>query len=383
MFLIWGEQNTEKKLGYVAEYCATCRDIRTVKLLRVGRVSHLYYVPLGQGRLLGYDGVCRNCELRFGVEISDYPAFEQDKDSELVALVRKTNPKLLAGNDAAVAAWRRMTEIREPFVRYNLNLLQRYIGRTRFDLHSGLALAGAFVLPAVFVVVTSLLALPKSADSWLGFGMIAIFFGGLIATNRLLKSAPQRYFHQRLEEAMLEDVRRARPTREELAECMAGLREHGYPIAEAISIERVLGCASAPQDRPAAERPAPPAPAAPATSTAAPQQTLVLGHGGKDYRFSPGVAEIVIGRSMENAIPLGSKFVSRSHARIAWPAGGAPRLKNLSRTGTSLKPDGAASGMKCVEEVELRGSGNIGLSENYADAETNGDVLRYSVIAVA
>lgn len=379
MFLIWGEQNTEKKLGYVAEYCATCRDVRTVKILRVGRVSHLYYVPLGQGRLLGYDGVCRKCELRFGVEITDYPAFEQDKDCELVTLVAKTNPKLLAGNDAAVAAWRRMTEVREPFVRYNLNLLQRYIGRTRFDLHSGLALAGAFVLPVAFVLLASLLRLPKSADSWLGLGMIAIFLGGLIATSRLLNSAPRRHFRTHLEAAMLEDVRRTRATREELVECLAGLREHGYPIAQAVSTERVLECAAAAQGRPMAVPPAPPAPSpAPA---AAPRQTLVLSHGGTDYRFSPGVSEIAIGRSKENAISLGSKFVSRSHVQVAWPIGGAPRLKNLSRTGTSLKPDGAASGMKCVEEVELRGCGSIGLNEVFADAEANGDVVRYSVVA--
>ncbi len=381
MFLIWGEQNTEKKLGYVAEYCATCRDVRTVKILRVGRVSHLYYVPLGEGRLLGYDGVCRKCELRFGVEITDYPAFEQDKDSELVALVRKTNPKLLAGNDAAVAAWRRMTAVREPFVRYNTNLLQRYIGRTRFDLHSGLALAGAFLGPFVLGFILSFLPLPKSADGWIGLAVLAIFFGGLIATSRLLNSAPRRHFRTHLEGAMLEDVRRTKPTREELVECLAGLREHGYPIAGALSEERVLECAASTHGRPVAVRPVPPA-TAPA-SAVAPKQTLVLSHDGKDYRFSPGVSGIAIGRSKENAIPLGSKFVSRSHVQVAWPTGGAPRLKNLSRTGTSLKPDGAASGMKCVEEIELRGSGSIGLNEVYADAEANGDVLRYQVVAAA
>ena len=77
MFVIRGEQNTEKKLGF--------------------------------------DGVCRKCELRFGVEITDCPALEQDKSTDLVALVQKTNPKLLAGNDAAVATWRRISAVRAPF----------------------------------------------------------------------------------------------------------------------------------------------------------------------------------------------------------------------------------------------------------------------------
>ncbi|MBS0336689.1 MAG: FHA domain-containing protein [Proteobacteria bacterium] len=371
MFLIWGEQNTEKKLGYVAEYCATCRDVRAVKVLRVGRTSHLFYVPLGRGRLLGYDGVCRRCELRFGVEITDYPAFEQDKNADLIELVRKTNPKLLAGNDAALAAWRRMNAVREPFLRYNHNLLQRYLAGARYDLPAVLALAGSLVVPFAFVYLAGRL-LPKSADAWVGFGFIALFIAGLLWANRLARAEPHRFFRSRLEDALLEDLRKLSPTHEELLACLAALREYEYPIAEAVSADRLLECAAGPQPRSkvqaAAAKPAP-----------APKPTLVLSHAGKDYRFSPGVAEIVIGRSRENAIVLESKYVSRSHAQVAWPAGAAPRLKNLSRTGTSLRPDGATQAMACSGEVELHGSGAIGLSEDFAGAESRGDVIRYRI----
>jgi len=372
VFLIWGEQNTEKKLGYVAEYCATCRDVRTVKVLRVGRAPHLYYLPLGQGRLLGYDGVCRKCELRFGVEITDYPALEQDKDADLVALVRKTNPKLLAGNDAALAAWRRMNEVREPFVRYNHNLIQRYVSRSRFDLLAVLALTGSFVAPVAFVLLAARLPLPRSADPWLGLAMIGIFFAGLAWTSWLTHTAPRRYFRKNLEASMLEDLRQLAPRHEELEACLAALREHEYPIAAAVSVERLMGCAVAPQLRTAPQA-ATPAPARP------PKPTLLLGHGVKEYRFTPGVAAIVIGRSRENSIVLGSQFVSRSHVQIAWPAGAAPRLKNLSRTGTSLRPDGTLQPVVCSGEVELHGSGTIALAEDFAAAEARGDVLRYCV----
>ncbi len=372
MFLIWGEQNTEKKLGYVAEYCATCRDVRAVKILRVGRTSHLYYLPFGQGRLLGYDGVCRKCELRFGVEITDYPALEQDKDADLVALVRKTNPKLLAGNDAALSAWRRMNEVREPFVRYNQNLLQRQISGSRYDLPVVLALLGSVVVPFVFANLANLLPLPRSADPWIGWGVILAFFGGLAWASRLTRTAPTRFFRKNLEESLLEDLRQLAPRPEELQACLAALREHEYPIADAVSVDRVMGCAVGPQARPSPQA-AKPAPAR------APKPTLVLSHGGKEYRFTPGVAEIVIGRSQENSIVLGSKFVSRSHVQIAWPAGAAPRLKNLSRTGTSLRLDGSAQAMNCSGEVELHGDGTIALAEDFTDAEGRGDVLRYRV----
>jgi hypothetical protein len=372
VFLIWGEQNTEKKLGYVAEYCATCRDVRTVKLLRVGRTSHIYYLPLGQGRLLGYDGVCRKCELRFGVEITDYPALEEDKNAELIPLVQKTNPKLLAGNDEALSAWQRMNEVREPFVRYNQNLLQRFAGGNRYDGPAMLALAGSFVVPVCFAMLASMLALPKSADGWIGLTFIGLFFGGLYWTSRLTRSAPRRFFRARLEESLLTDLRALHPRRDELEACLAALREHEYPIAAAVSTDRVLACAASPDARPA-PRPMPaPAPARTAT--------LVISHAGKDYRFTPGVADIAIGRSRENAIVLGSRYVSRTHILISWPAGGTPHLKGLGRTGTSLRPDGASEATTIIGEVPLKGSGTIGLCETFQDAEARGDLVRYTVI---
>jgi hypothetical protein len=377
VLLVWGEQNTESKLGYVADYCATCRDVRAVKVLRVGRTSHLFYIPLGQGRLLGYDGVCRRCELRFGVEITDYPALEEDKNADLVALVTKTNPRLLVGNDAVLAAWRRMNEVREPFMRQNQSLVQRYSSGPSLDLPAVLALVGSFLAPVTLAFVAHRLPAPRSEDFhfWVGLWCIVLFFSGLFLSSRLARTAPQRYYRSRLEQPLLEDLRGVAPRRDELISCLAALRKYQYPIAEAVSTDKVLDCAADGESPPARTAAAP----APAPATRA---TLVLSHGGKEYRFTPGVAVIVIGRAKENAVVLGSKYVSRSHVQIAWPAGGAPRLKNLSKTGASLRPDGATQPMNCAGEVELHGGGTIALCEDFSGAESRGDALRYR-IAVA
>jgi hypothetical protein len=378
VLLVWGEQNTESKLGYVAEYCATCQDVRAVKVLRVGRTSHLYHVPLGQGRLLGYDGVCRRCELRFGVEITDYPALEQDKTVDLVALVAKTNPKLLAGNDTVLAAWRRMNEVREPFARCNQLLVQHSAGGPSLDTPTLLALVGSFLAPVALAFAAHKLALRRTDDFhfWLGLWCIVLFFGGLFWTSRLARTAPQRYFRKHLEQPLLDDLRRAAPQRDELLSCLAALGDYGYPVAEAVSTERVLDCAT--DGEASATRAAKDAAPASAPSPA-PRPTLVLSHGGKDYRFTPGVAAIVIGRAKENAIVLTSQYVSRSHVQITWPAGGAPRLKNLSKAGASLRPDGATQAMPCMDEVGLHGGGTIALGKDFAGAESRGDAIRYQV----
>lgn len=371
MFVIWGEQNTESKLGYVADYCATCRDVRMVKLLRVGRTAHLFSVPLGEGLLLGYDGVCRRCELRFGVEIIDYPAVEQDKAVDLVTLVGKTNPRLLAGNDAAAAAWQRMSEIREPLTSAHSALVEHYVSGTRFDAPVVIAFVASITLPIALAFATSHMGLPGSAAPWLGLAMVTMFAGGLAWTALLARAEPRRYFRKHLRQPLIDALQELAPRREEVDACLSGLRAHGYGIAGMVTTEALLGA-----DPSAPAAPTIMAPRAPAVSTKA---TLQLEHDGKAYRFTPGVAAIVIGRSKENSIVAGSKFVSRSHVQIAWPAGGAPRLKNLSRTGASLRPEGATQAMNCTGEIELHGSGTIALCADFPDAESRGDVVRYRI----
>ena len=371
MLLIWGEQNTESKLGYVADYCATCRDVRMVKLLRVGRTAHLFSVPLGEGLLLGYDGVCRRCELRFGVEITDYPAVEQDKAVDLVALVGKTNPRLLAGNDAAAAAWQRMSEIREPLTSAHSALVEHYVSGTRYDTPVAVAFVCSMVAPIALSFATSRMGLPGSAAPWLGLATIAMFAGGLAWTGLLARSEPRRYFRKHLRQPLIDALRPLTPRREELEACLSSLHAHGYEIAGMVTTEALLE-----DDTSAPAAPTIMAPRAPAVSTKA---TLQLEHDGKAYRFTPGVAAIVIGRSKENSIVAGSKFVSRSHVQIAWPAGGAPRLKNLSRTGASLRPEGATQAMNCTGEIELHGSGAIALCADFTGAESRGDVVRYRI----
>ena len=392
MIIIWGYQGTEKKLGYVAEYCGNCQDVRSVKIIRVGRVFHLYYIPFGEGALVGYDGVCRRCELRFGVTITDYPEIEKDKHAELVTLVEKTNPKLVAGNEAAMAAWRRMSEVREPFVRYNRNLVQRSLSAAGFDARTIIAFLASVAVPLAFFYLASMVAASDAANSTIVLISVALFLGGFTCAVVLSRKAPLRYFSSNVEKPLIEEVRRLAPSRAELEGCVAGLREYGYRIANLVSVERIL---ESPAERPRETvSPAPAMPVAPAPAPAPapvpvptahrqarePMATLVLSHGGKEYRFAPGVAEISIGRSLESAIVIPSKFVSRSHATIAWPAGSAPGLKNLSSAGTSLRIGGTPHAVPSKGEILLNGNGSIALGADFAAAEAEGDVLHFKVI---
>lgn len=389
MIIIWGQQNNEKKLGYVAEYCTNCRQVRAVKILRVSRVWHVYYIPLGAGTVLGYDGVCRKCELRFGVSITGYPAFESDKNAELLPLAQKTNPRLLVGNEAVVAVWRRMSEIRAPFIKYDQMLIQHSLGGSGFDTGAVLAFLASFAVPITLVNLVSLFSLPPSAGPWVTLIAIALLVGGLIWTYDLSRKRPLRYFRSSLEAQLEKDVRLLAPTRAELEECIAGLRDYGYRIANLVSVDRFPDYGDPTLPPPETMRSllgVSVTASAPAFAAAPPPvqiPTLVLSHGGKEYRFAQGVADIVIGRSPENAIVLKSKSVSRSHVQLAWPAGpgSVPVLKNLSSAGTALRLDGTAQTVQCKGDVLLQASGTIALGADFAAAEADGDVIQFRLTA--
>lgn len=397
MFIIWGFKGTEKKLGYVAEYCTTCREVRTVKIIRVGRVFHLYYIPLGDGELVGYNGVCRKCELCFGVQITDYFAFESDKNAELVALARKTNPKLLEGNAAAASAWERKSNVREPFVRYERNITQRALSGEGVDHWPKLAYFLTFAVPILVLYAAANIKHSNAADEWIGWTAFLLFVAGMIWAGVLSRTSPQRFFRHRLKAQFIDEVRGLGPAREDLEACIKELRDFDYKIARLVTAEEILGetsiAAPAAASPPSPMMESPSAPQADETpweeATFAPipktppaqMRTLLLTHGGKEYRFSPGVADIVIGRARENTIVLTSRYVSRSHIRISWPAGTEPAVRNLSRTGTSLRFSGGPQIDRLLGEAVLKGAGEIGLAADFADAEKEGDVIRFEVVS--
>jgi hypothetical protein len=61
MFIVWGKSIKRKKLGFAADYCGVCHDLRTFKVNRIGSASHVYYISFGQGELVGYERICGVC----------------------------------------------------------------------------------------------------------------------------------------------------------------------------------------------------------------------------------------------------------------------------------------------------------------------------------
>src|SRR5437868_2693506 len=105
MLIIWGTKVQRKTRGYVAEVCPNCIGVREVKLDTVSRVSHLYYIPLGDGTVVGHVGTCSSCRGEFGLNPDVYPFYAQGPGLPMNELVERTGRAGLVEHAAEAAGF--------------------------------------------------------------------------------------------------------------------------------------------------------------------------------------------------------------------------------------------------------------------------------------
>lgn len=97
MFIVSGEYNAEKKRGCVADRCAVCGEVAVLEVSQIYRKSHVYFIPLGSGKLLGTVVICTNCGGKTASEGSAFTRLvteEQAKTMLLSEVLERTNPRL-------------------------------------------------------------------------------------------------------------------------------------------------------------------------------------------------------------------------------------------------------------------------------------------------
>lgn len=234
MVIISGRKKVTRKLGYVAEVCPNCRQIRSMKVSRTGMASHIFFVATSPGYLLDFVGECQTCAGLFVVQPTDYPRFQRRKKTELSVLVETTNPKLLPDNEEALSEYHRMAALRDPFLRFNRGLEDRYGEGSKFDWPSGLTLIATLAVPiAIWVWVAA------NPDVSAGFGYIGfgLFVFGLIASSYLLRTEPWLFLRRQVLPAIIEELRVLDPDYAELDAGLSALKKHRYRISGHIDAE--------------------------------------------------------------------------------------------------------------------------------------------------
>lgn len=240
MFIIWGSKKVQRKLGFVAEACPRCLGVRSVKVSRLGMASHVYYLPLGRGQMLGFAGECQACSGVFDVQPMDYASFEKSKKASLEQLIGTTNPKLHPDNEPAMASFKRMVALRDPLLRVNKVLDERYGQGTALDLRSGLAFLATFAVPIAIGVCKSSLPVSDGMKALIGDFALTLFVVGLIASFVLLYRAPKRFFTTQLLPEIVRELRPLHPRHDELQSCLSSLKKYGYRITGFVKAESLV-----------------------------------------------------------------------------------------------------------------------------------------------
>jgi hypothetical protein len=246
MFIVWGKKAVTRRMGYVADFCPVCRGPKAFQLNRVGMASHVYYIPMGEGALIGHDRACNDCGVKLKADPRTYTSIPK-KLSDVDSLRRQTYPRLLevyaerlriedkvrnAPNE--LTAEERAALIKQPFALLT-HVVQRRFSATHLDKECLFAMTGTAVAMLIAGPVTTAVA-PEYAPSVL----MTLLAAGSIATIWLIATGGRRYIKRKIIPVLSESLRPLQPTLSEINSVLAELRRVGQKLGKKLSAEDLL-----------------------------------------------------------------------------------------------------------------------------------------------
>jgi hypothetical protein len=250
MIFIWGRQVVERKKGWVADYCPKCGDIQSFKLFRMGMASHVFFISVSEGDLVGYVGTCNCCGHTMEVDATRYQAVQEEKPSSLESLIAKTFPSVRAFYDDSFGAQngqetaeliRQQTDreqmIMAPF-RQLTPMVEARFGREsgKFDFESGLGCLGTIVLAVSALLVILLMNFSKFRQFILALLAVLVPLG-MIYTVVQMALVDRRFVARKVLPPLAVALQPLAPTRAELADCLAKLKNLNMKIGHKVNVD--------------------------------------------------------------------------------------------------------------------------------------------------
>ncbi|MDO4794745.1 MAG: hypothetical protein Q4A28_02230 [Brachymonas sp.] len=245
--LIFGTQTVYRKLGYVADFCPICRSQQAFVLRRIGSAGHLYFISLGQGKLIGHNRTCQNCHTTFEADTILYHHIASRQPFSLAQLAQQTFPdfqsvyaerleleQAIRFSPFGLSEADRHRLLREPFLLLSPKLEQR-ADFFRLDWINALTLLALVLGPILLLQLAEKLQVPEAATTWL---LLAAVGGILIAWYHFARSARfvQRHLLPQLARALLP----LRPSQHEIETVLHELRQHGLRIGKKIKAPALM-----------------------------------------------------------------------------------------------------------------------------------------------
>jgi len=245
MFIVWGTKTVRKSLGRKADFCLLCRDFRPIRVVKVTSVGHLYYIPLGRRRNLGFEETCESCGLlRTEPHDNGCPPTVRDRHVDIETLISETNPDVhrdwslrLAFEDRirtnSLTPDERISALTESFLLAN-SLVVRRMWAMHLDWTSGLSLIAtvAFLILAELLLKTDQHAVAKLA---LSVGAILT-----MVTVILCWFDGRRYTRRAVMPILIRAIRPLRPTDEEIETVLERLRVRKDKLGRFLKTQKIV-----------------------------------------------------------------------------------------------------------------------------------------------
>ena len=170
----------------------------------------------------------------------DYPELVKSKRIGLEDLALRTNP-LLGATPEMRKEHERFVAVREPFLRFNLSLEDRYATGTHIDWRAALAFLGTIVVGILVACWAG--GITDQKMQWLadglGYSAAGIFLGGLVWTSWLQRKEPGRFFRKKVLPELRLALQALQPSRAELGECLRRLGKYRYRISKIVRAEDI------------------------------------------------------------------------------------------------------------------------------------------------
>lgn len=252
MFIVWGTKLRYPALGYLADFCPFCRGLREFRVREIRKVSHLYYVSLGRGKLVGYRLDCTDCGAHLHRSDVHLAGVSRERSASIEDSVRSTNPSLpehladrlsleqdirrgLLPTDPELRAFL----LHEPFEELSVELEQG-CKDTRVDLPSAFGCLGTIGLIAASIFAVSFIAetflKQRATDEWIVGGVLAAGAIGIAYTLWQLHRATSRWLRRRMVPKLIRALEPLHPTSAELEHIINSYRLAGFTFPKHLRI---------------------------------------------------------------------------------------------------------------------------------------------------
>jgi hypothetical protein len=236
----------KESMGYVADFCPLCRQVRPFRLQYIGLAGHVYYVALGHGELIGHQKQCTACKSVLDADPEAYREICRRKlDPE--TLRERTFPNLarhyayrlevekkLGQSSGALSPQERLNLIREPFALLAPTVEERF-SQTHIDRETGLTLLAALVLLPVAGRWANKWW-PTSPDT-IVLGLLALGLAAVVI--QALRSGP-RFFKRKIFPVLVPALRPLKPTPDELTAILADFKRAQVRLGTRLKVSALL-----------------------------------------------------------------------------------------------------------------------------------------------